>query len=244
MRSLLDLIARRTSAPTLLNVNVEGRSLDVLLKRNARARRMTLRLTRDGESATLNLPGRTSVTEAKAFLQRSTPWLAKQIVKQPPRVAFGDGAEIPLRGVPHVIVATSGSRGLISLDDHKLLVPGASEHLSRRLTDWLKRQAAADLEKACVHYTAVMGVTFKRITIRDQKSRWGSCSSAGMLSFSWRLILAPPMVLDYVAAHEVAHLLEMNHSPSFWRHVLKHCPHARAAKNWMNAHGGELHRFG
>jgi predicted metal-dependent hydrolase len=244
MRSLLDLITRRSPAPTVLNVDVEGKSLDVLLKRNARARRMTLRLTRDGDSATLNLPGRTSVTAAKAFLDRSTPWLAQQMVKQKPRVAFVQGAEIHLRGVPHILAATGGSRGLVSLEDRTLCVPGSSEHVSRRLTDWLTRQAGQDLERACSHYADLMNVRFKRISIRDQKSRWGSCTSAGDLSFSWRLILAPPMVLDYVAAHEVAHLLEMNHSPRFWRHVLKHCPHARAAKNWMNQHGGELHRFG
>ncbi len=244
MRNLLDLITRRVSAPTVLTVDVEGRSLDVVLKRHARARRMTLRLTRDGDSATLNLPGRTSVAEAKAFLSRSTPWLATQIGKQRPRVAFVHDAEIPLRGVPHILHAAGGSRGLISLDGYKLIVPGATEHVSRRLTDWLKRQAGQDIEKACRHYAGAMKVKFKRISVRDQKSRWGSCSSSGDLSFSWRLILAPPMVLDYVAAHEVAHLLEMNHSPRFWRHVLKHCPHAKAAKNWMNAHGGELHRFG
>jgi predicted metal-dependent hydrolase len=123
-------------------------------------------------------------------------------------------------------------------------VPGKPEHVARRATDWLRKQAAIDLELACARYASAMDVKVRRIAIRDQKSRWGSCSSSGDLSFSWRLILAPPIVLDYVAAHEVAHLLEMNHSPRFWRHVLKHCPHARDAKNWMRLHGSDLHRYG
>ena len=89
-----------------------------------------------------------------------------------------------------------------------------------------------------------LGVKVKRISIRDQSSRWGSCTSAGSLSFSWRLILAPPYVLDYLAAHEVAHLVEMNHSARFWRVVGKVCPHTERAKTWLDTHGNDLHRYG
>jgi predicted metal-dependent hydrolase len=88
-----------------------------------------------------------------------------------------------------------------------------------------------------------MEVSFKRISIRDQKSRWGSCSASGDLSYNWRLIMAPGHILDYVAAHEVAHRQHMNHGPKFWRLVLKHCPHASTAKHWFKSNGAELHRF-
>ena len=116
--------------------------------------------------------------------------------------------------------------------------------MPRRLTDWLKAQAAHELDMASHKYATAMAARFKRITVRDQKSRWGSCSSDGVLSYSWRLILAPSMVLDYVAAHEVAHLREMNHGSGFWRLVLKHCPVARDARHWLKLHGAQLHSLG
>jgi predicted metal-dependent hydrolase len=116
-------------------------------------------------------------------------------------------------------------------------------HLARRLTDWLKLAARQELTAAAQRYAAAMGVGFRRITVRDQKSRWGSCSAAGDLSFSWRLVLTPAHVLDYVAAHEVAHLKHMDHGPQFWRLVLKHCPDAVRAKKWLKTNGQDVHRI-
>ncbi len=103
---------------------------------------------------------------------------------------------------------------------------------------------ASDLQKAAQAYAEALGVRVKRLSIRDQSSRWGSCTSAGSLSFSWRLILAPPFVLDYLAAHEVAHLVEMNHSARFWRVVARVCPSVERAKTWLDTHGNDLHRYG
>jgi predicted metal-dependent hydrolase len=116
--------------------------------------------------------------------------------------------------------------------------------VSRRIGDFLKREARRDLEAASRRYAAELGVAARRVTVRDQSSRWGSCSTAGALSYSWRLILAPPFVLDYLAAHEVAHLVEMNHSRRFWRVVERICPAAHAAKVWLDANGPDLHRYG
>ena len=112
--------------------------------------------------------------------------------------------------------------------------PAAFEHIERRVGDYLKREARNDLQKAAQAYAAALGVKVKRLSVRDQSSRWGSCTSAGSLSFSWRLILAPPYVLDYLAAHEVAHLVEMNHSPRFWRVVARVCDHVERAKKWLD----------
>jgi len=125
-----------------------------------------------------------------------------------------------------------------------LCVAGGVEHIDRPIHDYLKRQARGELQKAAQSYAHVLGVKVKRLSIRDQSSRWGSCTSAGSLSFSWRLILAPPYVLDYLAAHEVAHLVEMNHSPRFWRVVGKVCGHVDRAKSWLDTHGNDLHRYG
>ena len=118
------------------------------------------------------------------------------------------------------------------------------EHLDRSVHDFLKREARRDLQKAAQRYADMLDVRVKRLSIRDQTSRWGSCTSAGSLSFSWRLILAPPFVLDYLAAHEVAHLVEMNHSPRFWKVVARICNHVERAKRWLDAEGNDLHRYG
>ena len=110
----------------------------------------------------------------------------------------------------------------------------------RQLCAWLRRE----VQKSAQEYAEALGVRVKRISIRDQSSRWGSCTSAGSLSFSWRLILAPPFVLDYLAAHEVAHLVEMNHSARFWRVVARVCPSVERAKKWLDTYGNDLHRYG
>jgi predicted metal-dependent hydrolase len=125
-----------------------------------------------------------------------------------------------------------------------ICVAGGAEHMERRVLDYLKREARKDLQKASLAYADELGVRVKRVSIRDQSSRWGSCTAAGSLSFSWRLILAPAFVLDYLAAHEVAHLVEMNHSARFWRVVAKVCPSVERAKSWLDTHGNDLHRYG
>ena len=156
---------------------------------------------------------------------------------------------MPLRGVDHRIVHRPAARGTVwieaeSADVRLLCVAGAAPHVSRRVRDYLKREAKRDLEAASKQAALALGVTLKRVSIRDQSSRWGSCSTTGVLSYSWRLILAPGFVLDYLAAHEAAHLVEMNHSCAFWRQVERICPEFKKAKAWLDAHGADLHRYG
>ncbi len=231
--------------PLPIIVMVDGEALVVRLKRHAKARRMTLRQSRDGEHFVLTVPRRHNRKAAEAFLNASSPWMQKLRAALPVLVPVADGATLPLRGVNYAIAATGKLRGVAAIDEEQrtIAVPGAPGHLRRRLSEWLKREAEKDLREASARYAAAMNATVKRINVRDQKSRWGSCSSDGTLSYSWRLIMAPPMVLDYVAAHEVAHLREMNHGPRFWKLVLGHCPAAREAKNWLKKNGQSLHRF-
>ena len=155
---------------------------------------------------------------------------------------------LPLRGIDHRIVHRPESRGTVwiesATEEPALCVAGAEPHMARRIHDFLKREAKRDLEAASRRAAERLGVSIKRVSIRDQSSRWGSCSTTGVLSYSWRLILAPPFVLDYLAAHEVAHLIEMNHSRRFWRLVTRICPHVTRAKTWLGVHGGNLHRYG
>jgi predicted metal-dependent hydrolase len=125
-----------------------------------------------------------------------------------------------------------------------LCVAGLAPHLNRRVADFLQHEAKRDLEAASRRFAADLGLSVRRVRVRDQSSRWGSCSTTGVLSFSWRLILAPRYVLDYLAAHEVAHLVEMNHSARFWRLVTRLAPGHERAKAWLDTHGADLHRYG
>jgi predicted metal-dependent hydrolase len=156
---------------------------------------------------------------------------------------------VPLRGVPHRIVHRRGVRGTVWTEadargEPQLCVAGDAPHVDRRIGDFLRREAKRELEAASLQYAAALGVKVRRIVVRDQSSRWGSCSTNGVLSYSWRLILAPSHVLQYLAAHEVAHLVEMNHSARFWRLVQRLCPTHERAKVWLDLHGTDLHRYG
>jgi predicted metal-dependent hydrolase len=238
---------KRTAAsetPLPFHIDLDGRRVTITPRRNALARRMVLRAARDGEGFALTLPRRHSQRAIQAFLQTSSDWMRTQLSKQPPKTSLTDGATVMLRGENVSIRTTGKLRGTVAYDaDTKTLsLPGTEEHIQRRFKDWLKQQALADLRQATAAYAILMSVTYKRIAVRDQKSRWGSCTADGTLSYSWRLVLAPPFVLDYVAAHEVAHLREMNHGPKFWRLVLSHCKETRRAKTWLKQHGNLLHR--
>jgi predicted metal-dependent hydrolase len=186
--------------------------------------------------------------EAKAFLDRHTPWLAERLEKSVKPVAFVRGAIVPLRGVNHRIAPTGRVRGVVEVGEDSgelaLLVPGAPEHRARRLIDWLKLEAQKDLEKRVKVHSRTLEVTVHSIIMRSQSTRWGSCSTTGKLNFNWRLILAPPFVLDYVAAHEVAHLVEMNHSDAFWNTVEVALPTMARGRDWLKEHGRELMVYG
>ena len=227
------------------SILVDDQPVIVNFRRNSRAKRIILRLTRECSGVVVTLPKNVSAARAQAFVEKSVSWISKHLKHRTPRTVLGPGSIIPLRGIPHEVRSTTTRRGVIAIDPatRVILVPGDPRHVSRRLQDWLKAQAKAELMAASMRYAKSMEVDFRRVSIRDQKSRWGSCSASGDLSFNWRLILAPTHILDYVAAHEVAHRQHMNHGPKFWRLVLKHCPHASTAKHWFRSNGADLHRF-
>lgn len=227
-------------------IEVDGKSLPLTFKRNARCKRMVLRVSPDGQGVVMTLPPRTSLAEALRFAETSKPWIARTMAKRPVAVAFAGDNQILFQGQLCTIKATGGRRGLVTYSPENLVISVAGEaaHVPRRLHDWLKAQAKFKLQESSQFYASAMQAKFTKLTIRDQKSRWGSCSAVGELSYSWRLILAPPDILDYVAAHEVAHLQEMNHGPRFWRLVLSHCKSAKQARNWLRSYGRELHRYG
>lgn len=243
------LLYRRPAEPSTLVVKHGSQIYSVRLRRHRRARRYTLRIHPSDREAILTMPPRGTIADAKEFAQRHGGWIAARLGRLPKAAPFQTGTLVPLRGVAHKIVHRAGVRGTVWTETRDsgekiLCVAGGVEHIDRRVHDFLKREARSDLQKASQHYAEQLGVKVKRISIRDQSSRWGSCTSAGSLSFSWRLILAPPYVLDYLAAHEVAHLVEMNHSIKFWRVVGRVCDHVERAKKWLDTSGNDLHRYG
>ncbi|MGP9820922.1 M48 family metallopeptidase [Salinarimonas sp. NSM] len=248
-RSLAAPPARPQPEPAALRVAHETVSYDVVLKRSARARRLTLRVSSATGEVVLTIPARTALATAERFARDHAGWIAGRVARLPGRVAFEDGVEVPLRGVPHRIVATGGRRapariGQDSTGTPAILVSGDADLVAKRVAELLMREARADLAAAVARHTATLGIPAKRLTLRDTRSRWGSCSARGHLSFSWRLIFAPPFVLDYLAAHEVAHLKEMNHSARFWRLTERLCPRTEEAEAWLARHGAGLHRWG
>ena len=238
---------QRTAAPKPLEPShllIGGEVLEVVFRRHAQARRLVLRLNSSGTGVVVTVPKGVSRGKALEFTERSRNWIEERVKSRGGLIRLEHGHVLPLRGVNHEIRHIDCRRGLVSLDAARGLihVPGEPAHVTRRLLDFLKAQAREDLTAASKRYAALMGVDYRRIIIRDQKSRWGSCSATGELSYSWRLILTPDYVLDYVAAHEVAHLRHLDHSARFWRLVLTHCPNAAKAKNWLREHGQEVHR--
>ena len=232
-----------------LVISCANENFEVTVRRHPRARRYTLRVRERDRIVVLTIPLRGSLKQARDFAERNAGWIAARVKRIPQSVPFADGATIPLRGIDHHIAHRPRARGTVWTEAHDggaahLCVAGGAQHIARRVRDFLKREAKRDLTEATKRHAAALEVAIERIGVRDTASRWGSCSSDGALSYSWRLILAPPFVLDYLAAHEVAHCRELNHSARFWRVVDQLTPERRRAEAWLKAHGNSLHRYG
>ena len=243
------LLRRSAPDPTHLTVVHEGTPFRVAVRRRASARRITLRVSSATGEVVLTLPERTAVSAAQRFADAHSAWIAGRVAKVPARITLEDGALVPLRGVPHRILHWSMTSGLtVATRDGEeapvIAVSCQAPHVGRHVRDFLEVEARRDLVEAVTRHARALGRAPKRLTVRDTRSRWGSCSARGHLNFSWRLILAPSFVLDYLAAHEVAHLAEMNHSERYWRVLEGLYPRVEEAERWLKRHGTELHRYG
>jgi predicted metal-dependent hydrolase len=228
----------------------------IIVDVNPRARRVSLRVDPTLGCIVLVRPPRMKPSIVMSFVAARQGWIAAHLERLPSRMAFTDGCIIPFRGEDHVVRWRPEARGGVWRDElsDEIIVTGRAEHAPRRLRDWLKGEARAALS-APVHAMAEMlDVNVSRITVRDTRSRWGSCTRDGKISFSWRLILAPEAVMNYVVAHEVAHLEHMNHGPAFWRTVARLMDEAspafktdmswKLARQWLSRSGAALHRYG
>ncbi|WP_439521674.1 M48 family metallopeptidase [Marivita sp.] len=202
---------------------------------------MTLRISRVDGVVTLTVPRGVSEREALAFAVEKQDWVRGHLSKQGSQTLVGPGQRLTVAGADFDLRDSAGKR--LRVAGNVIELPQPLEKGRVHLLAWLKEQARAELTRASDHYAGQLGRPYARLTLRDTRSRWGSCSSAGALMYSWRLILAPKAVLNYVAAHEVAHLQEMNHSPDFWRVVHQlYGPH-QEARAWLRHDGPKLHRF-
>lgn len=247
------LTSRRRTPPAPLPpetmISIDGQDVRIAVKRAARANRYSLRLPTGGGDPVLTLPPNGRFADALAFVNSHRPWLAERLARRPETIPFAHGAVVPLRGIETRIVhrpttvrgATHVEQGA---DGPELIVSGATEHVARRVLDFLKREAKKDLEAAVALHAGRLKVTPAALRLKDTRSRWGSCTAKGELSFSWRVIMAPPFALDYLAAHEVAHIRELNHSQRFWRLVRETCPEMDAGQAWLKRSGGKLHLYG
>ncbi|WP_339072872.1 M48 family metallopeptidase [Sinorhizobium meliloti] len=239
---------RRGSGPPLdviRDIEVAGKVLPLTIRQNARATRMTLRIEPGGRALKLTVPEGLPEREVSAFLIRHQGWLMTKLARFSGESELEDGGTILVRGVAHRIERTGRLRGLteaLVIDDEAVLrVGGAEEHLRRRIADYLKKEARSELERLVAVYAGRTGRRARSLSLKDTRSRWGSCSAKGDLSFSWRIAMAPPKVIAYLAAHEVAHLQEMNHGPRFWALCESLCPETKDAKHWLKRNGTMLH---
>lgn len=213
-------------------------------KRNARARRVSLRIDHRAAAVVVTLPPRAGRRAGLQLLRTHAAWVMQRLAALAPEIRFAPGVEVPVGGVPHVIRHLPQARGGAWIEAGAICVAGDAAFLPRRVTDCLKAEARRRLAEAAWRHAAAIGVAPRAVRVKDTRSRWGSCAPDRTLSFSWRLVMAPGFVLDYVVAHEVAHLCEMNHSERFWAIVERLTPHREAAQAWLRSHGPSLLRIG
>ena len=243
---VLNLLRRRPTPPTALTVG--SREVPLRIRQSTRARRVTLRIDAGAAAIELVVPRRVPLAFALDFVAARRDWIAARISAMPEHVAFAPGATIPVLGIPHNIRHVGerppAGRRVVEIADGEIRVSGDPSHVARRVRDHLVALARQEVTRRAKALAAHIDRRVVRVSVRDTRSRWGSCSATGNLAFSWRLILAPEPVLDYVVAHEVAHLIEMNHGPRFWRLVENLAPGSAPLRSWLKRHRSQLLAYG
>ena len=219
-------------------------SIKVQIKYNSRAKHNILRLDPRTDALIITVPKVLSPSKIRRLVEKNANWIVDKLSLLPPKTPFIDGQTFNLMGKNIIICHDPDNLGGVKLNNETLMVSGKVEHISRRIKDWLKKYAHNILVHKVRNMAATLDASFGRISIRDNRSSWGSCSSQGNIAFSWRLIMAPEPVVDYVVAHEVAHLVYLNHSKDFWNTVGSLDANYQESKNWLRINGDLLQRVG
>ncbi len=215
--------------------------IDIRIRHSARARRYGLRISRVDGDVILTVPARGTLAKAASFAGEHEGWLRRNLERHPVPIEPKFGDRIPVDG-ELLLLGQGAGRHAVRAED-RLLLPTREHQLAGKLRAFYKLRARDVLVPASERYAGLLGRQIGRVTLRDTRSRWGSCTSQGNLMYSWRLAMAPVPVQDYVAAHEVCHLVEMNHSRAFWRLVEQVCPDYNLHRRWLRTHGAGLHRY-
>ncbi|MGE0753900.1 MAG: M48 family metallopeptidase [Alphaproteobacteria bacterium] len=250
--------------PTSHNIIIDGKTIPIEIRRHKTARHMIIRYHPAHHVIRLTLPRYTGIRQGLRFVADKQVWIANQIQQRSQPIMLKDGGRLPLLGNYYTLHHHQG-RGTMKLshdplqdirvlehgglyehlpyagDARIIHVHGDAEFFARRLRDWLKKLAACLLDVLVQEKSRLLGVRASRVSVRDTRSHWGSCNEHGRMTFSWRLVMAPYEVLEYVVCHEVAHLKEMNHSRKFWQYVESLCPHWQQSRNWLKHYGDSLH---
>ena len=224
-------------------LRLPGGAARVEWRRSRRARRVSLRIDPREAAVVVTLPPRAGRTAGMSLLMTHADWVVERLAALPGHVRFADGALVPLYGIEHHIRHVGG-RGGVRAICREILVGGEPEFLPRRVADFLRAEARKRMSALVRDKAEQAEVTARRVSVKDTQTRWGSCAANRNLAFSWRLIMAPRFVQDYVAAHEVAHLRHMNHGARFWALVDALTPHTEAAVAWLRDEGPRLLRIG
>lgn len=225
------------------SITIGDELIPILIRRHSTSRRITIRYQPLQHTLSLTLPRYVGVRQGLRFVEEKRGWIERQLTAKPKPIPFADGQVIPMLGKDYTLHHVGG-RGLIHIDGDCIFIPGDSAFMPRRVREWLKAQAREEIVRLAHSKAEQIGQKVRKISLRDTTSRWGSCSHDGNLSFSWRLILAPYPVLDYLVSHEVAHLAEHNHSAAFWKVVAHLYKDHEQAQRWLRAHGGKLYAYG
>ncbi|MFD0978177.1 M48 family metallopeptidase [Tropicimonas aquimaris] len=213
----------------------------LVLRKSARARRYSLRVSRLDGRVTLTMPSHAPESKALQFAREKAAWVRAKLIERPDEIVADLGAVLPVEGA--WLTVAHGARGAVRPEEGRIEVSPRAASVPAAVAGVLKSLARDRLAADSDRFARALGRPYTRITLRDTRSRWGSCSADGALMYSWRLILAPPRVLSYVAAHEVAHLAHMNHGPRFWATVKRLWPEYEADRAWLRENGEALHRY-
>lgn len=230
--------------PLAADLSLADRTVSLAVRRSRRARRMHLRVDPGEARVELVLPQGVALAEGLRFARDRRAWIAERLDAIPGRIPFEADAVLPVFGADIVVRHRPELRGAVRRVGDELIVAGRPEHVSRRVRDWMREHARAELSRRARLTARRLGRELGAVRLGDAKTRWGSCSAAGSITLSWRLALAPDHVADYVIAHEVAHLQELNHGPRFWRLLDILAPGSEQARLWLRHNGARLYRYG
>lgn len=229
-----------TRTPERVAIDTPDGPVEIAVRRSGRARRLQLRSVPARGVVELVIPQRVSLRAALDFAAARGEWIAETRAGLTPPRPIEPGATLPLLGARHLLEHRPGDRGVVWVEDGRICVTGDAHHFPRRLRDWLVVRARAEIAPLVVEKTARIGRRGTRLSLKDTRTRWGSCAPDGTLSFNWRIVMAPPVALDYLVAHEVAHLREAHHRAAFWRLAESLAEDLPRGRDWLKAHGGEL----